>query len=125
MGRLVHIFTDHVNLLNMYEPQGMDDYIPRYSANKLMRWDIRLKFFNYIVEHIPGEINLWADLLSCWANHDHNMVRAERVHIETIMMASISSSLRDEFDWPATSETEKEQPKMPWKRVEPSEQTMG
>lgn len=42
MGRLVHIFTDHMHLLPIYDPQGMANSIARYAVNMLMCWSIRL-----------------------------------------------------------------------------------
>ena len=66
MGRTVHIFTDHINLLSMYDPAGTGQNLPRYAVNKLMRWAIKLTAFKYVIEHIPGEQNYWADLLSRW-----------------------------------------------------------
>lgn len=38
LGRTVHIFTDHANLLTMYDPEGLADSLPKYAMNKLMRW---------------------------------------------------------------------------------------
>lgn len=96
-GRLVHIFTDHVNLLSMYEPNGISDSIPRYAVNKLMHWEISMSAFNYIVGHIPGELNHWADMLSRWANSDYANIDATRMNVQPIMLVPISQSLSDEL----------------------------
>ena len=38
----------------------------KQSAERLIRWGIELRDYNYIIHHIPGEENHWADLLSRW-----------------------------------------------------------
>jgi len=43
MGREVSIYTDHANLVQMYDPYGHNPGIPRYTASKLMRWAIKLR----------------------------------------------------------------------------------
>ena len=35
-------------------------------AERLIRWGIELRDYNYVIHHIPGEDNHWADLLSRW-----------------------------------------------------------
>lgn len=54
LGRMFHLFTDHMNLLVVYDPEKTTDSIPKYAINKLMRWEIRLSSFNYVIEHVPG-----------------------------------------------------------------------
>ena len=36
----------------------------RHTASKLMRWALKLSAFHYVVEHLPGERNVWADMLT-------------------------------------------------------------
>ncbi|GMF34640.1 unnamed protein product [Phytophthora fragariaefolia] len=38
----------------------------RYQADKLQRWALSLLIFIYVIEHVPGEANVWGDLLSRW-----------------------------------------------------------
>src|SRR6185437_6659242 len=38
----------------------------KQSAERLIRWGIELRDYNYIIHHIPGEQNHWTDLLSRW-----------------------------------------------------------
>lgn len=54
MGCQVHTFTDHSNLLTMYDPFSHSDTLPMYAINKLMRWALLLSAFNYFVEHRDG-----------------------------------------------------------------------
>lgn len=38
----------------------------RHQADKLQRWALSLLSFQYVIEHVPGEANVWGDLLSRW-----------------------------------------------------------
>lgn len=58
------IFTDHLNLKYIYNPLSVDSTLARHVVHKLQRWALKLSVFNYIIEHIPGEENCWADLLT-------------------------------------------------------------
>ncbi len=67
------IYTDHQNLRFIYGTYRTQkiNVMCRYE-----RWAIKLLKFRYTIEHVPGERNLWADLLSRWgetmcvASHD-------------------------------------------------------
>jgi hypothetical protein len=61
------ICTDHRNLRYIFgqEPELKQ---PRYLADKLARWAMILDTFTYDIHHIPGEANVWGDLLSRWGN---------------------------------------------------------
>lgn len=59
LGRTVHIFRDHANLLVTYDANGTSESLPRYVVYKLMRWGIKLGAFRYLIEHSPGEHNLF------------------------------------------------------------------
>lgn len=121
MGRIVHIFTDHANLLNMYDPGRCSGNLPQYAVNKLLRWAIKLSQFRYVIEHIPGESNVWADLLSRWANGHKVKVCSLRNKISAVQYAPISPSLSEEMSWPTSDEIRKIQPTTSpgnaWKRV--------
>jgi hypothetical protein len=57
------ICTDHRNLQYIFG-QEPDLKQPRYLADKLARWAMILDTFSYDIRHIPGEANVWWDLLS-------------------------------------------------------------
>lgn len=63
-GRTVSIFTDHANLVYLFDPYGRNPGIARHTASKLMRWALKLSVFRYVIEHVPGERNVWADMLT-------------------------------------------------------------
>jgi RNase H-like domain found in reverse transcriptase/Integrase zinc binding domain len=62
------IFTDHRNLVYIYNPLWVDQTLARHTVHKLQRWALKLSVFNYVIEHIVGEDNVWADLLSRWGS---------------------------------------------------------
>ncbi|KAE8913634.1 hypothetical protein PF005_g23252 [Phytophthora fragariae] len=59
-------YTDHRNLVYMFDPYGSDGTMARYRADKLQRWALSLMSFKYVIEHVPGEVNAWGNLLSLW-----------------------------------------------------------
>ncbi len=62
-GHVISIFTDHANLVYLFDPYGRHPGISRHTASKLMRWAIKLSAFRYVIEHVPDERNGWADML--------------------------------------------------------------
>jgi hypothetical protein len=62
MPQPFRLYTDHRNLISLYNPTRCS----KQSAERLIRWGIELRDYNYIIHHIPGEQNHWADLLSRW-----------------------------------------------------------
>ena len=58
-----YLLTDHRNLEFIF---AKNDNLRQATRHKIARWALALMGYNYIIEHIPGEKNLWADLLSRW-----------------------------------------------------------
>ena len=110
MGLLVHISTDHANLLQLYDPEGSRYHIPRYAMNKMMRWATKLSALNYVIEHIPGDENVWADMLSRWGNHQSTGIQAIRVKMGSLVLAPVSPSLNEDYDWPRMADIIAAQP---------------
>ena len=61
------LFTDHKNILYMLSPTRYNSNVARHVVHKVQRWALRLAEFNFTIEHIPGESNVWADMLTRWA----------------------------------------------------------
>jgi RNase H-like domain found in reverse transcriptase len=59
-----HLFTDHRNLQYIFNPYGHNPGVQRHAVAKLERCSIKLMSFDNVVERIPGEDNVWGDLLS-------------------------------------------------------------
>lgn len=58
------LLTDNRNLTYIFTT---NPDLRKPTTDKLQRWAMRLSAFTYSIEHIDGESNLWADLLSRWA----------------------------------------------------------
>ena len=66
----------------------------RHTSNKLTLWALKLSAYRFVIEHLPGERNLWADLLMRWA------VKS-RIRVKCFKFASL-------FHAPITIETKAE-----------------
>lgn len=78
------LFTDHKNLLYMLSPNRFDNNVARHVIYKTQRWAIRLAEFNFTTEHIPGESNTWADMLTRWAASGFDRCPAKRISLFTV-----------------------------------------
>jgi hypothetical protein len=58
------LFTDHRNLIFLFDPTFKKWDFEKKTVDKLCRWASKLQEFRYIIEHLPGEDNLCADMLS-------------------------------------------------------------
>lgn len=106
-GREVAIFTDHSNLVYMYDPFGRNPGMPKHTASKLMRWALKMNEFRYVIHHLPGIRNVWADLLTRWAVQSKNTMRPHRTtHLKKLMLAPIRPGVDPEFDWPTLRDIE-------------------
>ncbi|KAF1317985.1 Dynein heavy chain, partial [Globisporangium splendens] len=62
-ARGFRLYCDHANLIPIFAPQSE---LKKHIRAKLQRWAMRLTGYIYTIEHIPGEHNLWADIVSRW-----------------------------------------------------------
>ena len=76
------IYTDHRNLKFIFNPRGVVSQVSKPQADRLERWAVFLRAFDYVIEHVPGEVNVWADMLSRWApgSYEHILARELQVH---------------------------------------------
>jgi hypothetical protein len=58
--------TDHRNHIFLFDPTFKEPDFKKETVDKLCRWASKLQGFRYIIEHLSGEDNLWADKLSRW-----------------------------------------------------------
>ncbi|KAH9181325.1 hypothetical protein AeNC1_016699 [Aphanomyces euteiches] len=52
------LFTDHRNLVYMFNPLGASPNMAKYQAHKLQRWSLTMTTFPYVIECVAGEDNL-------------------------------------------------------------------
>lgn len=91
----LRIFTDHRNLIFLFDPCSTNSAFARHTIAKLQRWAMQLLNFQYCIEHIAGETNVWADLLSRWGGPPIARARINRVY--TLPPSPITSN---DFEWP-------------------------
>jgi hypothetical protein len=52
------LFTDHNNLIYVFNPYGSGKLVSSHTAAKLIRWALKLGNYAYTIEHVPGGQNL-------------------------------------------------------------------
>ena len=62
------IFADHKNLVYLFDPLYRPTAAKKFTEEKLQRWALRLNAFPFTIEHVTGEDNVWADLLTRWGS---------------------------------------------------------
>ncbi|GMF28513.1 unnamed protein product [Phytophthora fragariaefolia] len=92
------LLTDHRNLVYISNPYAMDSNMQRYQADKLQRWSMSLTCFQYEIEHIRGEDNVWGDLLSRWGA-PLDASRSARMH-QLAIIDQVSPLQNSTFEWP-------------------------
>ena len=108
-GRHVVIYTDHANLVYLYDPVGQNPGVARHTACKLMRWALKLSAFRYVIEHVAGEKNVWADMLTRWGSCPKSS--AHNTSVKSLLLAPITPSLDESLDWPSLADIQTAQAK--------------
>ena len=90
------LFTDHNNLIFIFDPLSLSPDLSQTSIRKVVRWAVRLCAYNYTCIHISGADNVWADLLSRW----HIGFKIRRL----ITIPALPSASDAEFKWPSNEE---------------------
>jgi hypothetical protein len=87
------LFTDHRNLVFVFSPSG----VKKASTERLIRWSDLISNYRYVLEHIPGVSNVWADLLSRWQTKDIQLPILASINLRT-------PTTVDDFSWPSLPE---------------------
>lgn len=85
------LYCDHANLIFLFSPT-ID--VKQHVHDRLQRWSLRLLGLNYTIEHISGEHNLWADIVSRWQPRVTLQVATVRTRRQTPVAVSDLSRLR-------------------------------
>ncbi|KAH9110401.1 hypothetical protein AeMF1_014779, partial [Aphanomyces euteiches] len=90
------LFTDHRNLVYMFNPRGSNSGMAKYQADKLQRWALVMSTFPYTIECLPGDTNVWGDLLSRWgsAQSSRTIARVRK------LLHVVSPLQQNDFEWP-------------------------
>ena len=62
----IHLYTDHRNLLFVFNPLALNPTLGRHIVNKVQRWGLFLSGFSYAIEHVDGKCNVMADIMTRW-----------------------------------------------------------
>lgn len=64
-----NLYSDHENLVTLFRPDAANPELSKSALDKVYRWCYTLSRFRINhMEHLPGQRNVWADLLSRWAH---------------------------------------------------------
>jgi Integrase zinc binding domain len=89
-------------LQHIFDPLTTNPGIARHSASKLFRVVLILSVSRYTIEFLPGDCNIWADLMTRWGTPDVVPTILARC-IRGIFCATIAPSLDSEFEWTGVS----------------------
>eukprot|EP00644_Phytophthora_capsici_P018101 jgi/Phyca11/113930/e_gw1.25.661.1 len=76
-ARPFRLFCDHRNLIHVFAPHTS---VKKHIRGKLLRWALKLMSYRYVIEHVDGISNVWADMLSRWAGQPTDTVKLKRSH---------------------------------------------
>ena len=91
------LLTNNRHLVFLLDPTFKESDFKKQTVDKLCRWASKLQGFRYIIEHLPGEENLWADMPSRWIP---NPSKARTLPLR----APIAPLLERDFSWPSILE---------------------
>ena len=58
-----HVYTDHRNLIFVFAPLTLEEALGGHVVSKMQRWAFFSSKFRYVIEHVKGEENVFADIL--------------------------------------------------------------
>lgn len=95
------LFTDHKNLVWVLDPNRRQ--VLKHADDRLSRWALSLMSFVFTVEHIAGEQNVVADMLSRWKLRYPQTVSGASFQ----PLQAETSSMHEGFVWPSLDQVEK------------------
>ena len=102
-----HVFTDHRNLLFIFNPRVINPTIAQHAVSKVQRWALYLSQYQYSIEHIPGPSNEMADMLTRWTKGYRQVSKKSRIQLEDYDI--VPSSADPEFVWPSLEDVAQSQ----------------
>lgn len=99
----VHIFIDHRNLLFVYAPPTLDPNLGRHVVSKVQRWAMYLSRFEYMIDHIEGSKNIFADILNRWTK-GYRSEDVETTQICTLIDVGQIVPSANETEWPSLTD---------------------
>eukprot|EP00171_Calliarthron_tuberculosum_P001128 IDg1128t1 len=104
-----HVFTDHRNLLFAFAPLFVVPGLKKHTVGKVLRWAMTLSKFPYTIEHIDGNRNIFADILTRWLRGYRIEKSQLRISKLAIVKDIVQSSSMESFCWPEMAHFKKSQ----------------
>lgn len=57
---------------------AMEPSLGRHKVLKVVRWALVLSAFHYCIEHVPGDSNVWQDIMTRWMRGSHKLPAIRR-----------------------------------------------
>ena len=96
------IFTDHNNIVFIFDPLSLTTDLSQSSVRKVLRWAVLMSLYNYTCVHIKGKHNIWADLLTRWTTTAHTVRRLVR-------LPPLVTATAQDFQWPSIYDIQEQQ----------------
>ena len=83
MPRGFRVYCDHANIVSLWKPDTINPPLSRSALDKVHRWLYTLSYYKIThMEHLPGQDNIWADMLSRWGQPGYHVDRKEKETIK-------------------------------------------
>ncbi|GMF38688.1 unnamed protein product [Phytophthora fragariaefolia] len=107
------VYCDHSNMIKHFSP---DREVKQHVKGKLQRWTLTVVGCRYVINHIAGENNLWADIVSRWGQPADGItgttLALKRVTTRSAQTLLKLRPLQDgHFVWPTRADVVKAQAK--------------
>ncbi len=97
-----HVYTDHRNLLFIFNPLSLDSSLGRNVVNKVQRWGLYLSRYSYVIEHVERDRNIVADIMTRWWRGYRGMRQTvKRVTHLLLERDIVYSPFCTGFEWPS------------------------
>ena len=100
----VHVSTDHRNPVFVFAPLALEPALGGHIISKVQRWALFLSRFIYVIEHIDGCSNIFADILTRWTkNYRVEKLSTKAIYSFLDTLAQVVPSSED-IEWPNIEE---------------------
>jgi len=94
-------------VIYVFDPILKDNGFKKQPVDKLCRWASKLFAFKYVIEDIPGESNVWADILSRRKGNGEQKILQPTLKV--LQRNGVSPLANEGFFWRAMDEIRGEQ----------------
>jgi hypothetical protein len=74
------VFCDHANIVSLFHPEALSPTLAKQTVDKVYRWLFHLGSYRVLsMEHLAGQHNIWADMLSRSAHPTYYKMKRMRL----------------------------------------------